>query len=394
MRLIPIPLLAAVVLTACQNASSVPNQTAAVAAPSLAAARQIAVGKTPHGLGAAQGFVYNSNIGENTLSVIDSKTDAVVKTIDFKDGTPGYVKAFHDEKYVLVTDTKKGTLCVLDPARDHAVIQTIPVGASPDKVRVSEDDKQVVVSLVGEPKAVLFTFGEDRTKAPERKDFTIGVANGEHRDAAFDEGWIVSPNNGDNNVSLINLGTGAVQNVSGGNNPGPVGIGSDGESAVVAIAGNAASNTVSLFELPGGTATTLSDVGLSPQDMVVDPELHRAYLTMAGSNEVAVVDYLAKKVVGKVPAGNRPVHIYMAPVMPGAAAKFRVQHDAAVLSHEIWVGNDAGASVTVFDGATLRVKATVSTDNGHHKMAFAGSKAYVSNLNANDVSVVDRTQIQ
>lgn len=394
MRHISLSLLAAVVLTACQNTSTVPNQTAAVAAPSLAAAKQVAVGKTPHGLGAAQGFVYNSNIGENTMSVIDAKTDTVVKTIDFKDGTPGYVKAFHDEKYVLVTDTKKGTLNVLDPAKDHQIIQTLPVGKSPDKIRISEDDKQVVVSLVGEPKAVLFTFGDDRTKTPERKDFTIGVANGEHRDAAFDEGWIVSPNNGDNNVSLINLSTGAVQNVSGGNNPGPVGIGTDGGAAVVAIAGNAASNTVSLFELPGGTATTLSDVGLSPTDMVVDPDLHRAYLTMAGSNEVAVVDYLAKKLVGKVPVGNRPVHIYMAPLMPVATAKFSVKHDAAVLSHEIWVGNDAGASVTVFDGDTLRVKATVATDNGHHKMAFAGTKAYVSNINANNVSVIDRTAIQ
>jgi DNA-binding beta-propeller fold protein YncE len=318
----------------------------------------------------------------------------VVKTINFNDGTPGYVKAFHDEKYVLVTDTKKGTLNVLDPAHDHTIVQTIPVGAAPDKVRISEDDKQVVVSLVGEPRVVMFTFGDDRTQAPQRKDFQVGVASGEHRDAAFDEGWIIAPNNGDNNVSLINLATGAAQTVTGGNNPGPVGIGTDGETAVTAIVGNAASNTISFFELPGGTATTLSDgVGLSPQDMVVDPDLHRAYLTMAGSNEVAVVDYIAKKLVGKVPVGNRPVHIYMAPVMP-SAAPYRVKHDAAVLSHEIWVGNDAGASVTIFDGDSLRVKATVATDAGHHKMAFSGTKGYVSNITANNVSVIDRTQIK
>jgi YVTN family beta-propeller protein len=388
---LPLALAAAFALTACQTATSpVPNQAAGgeSAKPALTAAKQIAVGKTPHGMGAAAGFVYNSNIGENTISVIDAATDAVVKTIPVENGTPGYVKAFHDGKTLLVTDTKQGKLMVFDPAQDHKLLQTIDVGPAPDKIRVDGD--QVLVTLVGEAKAVLLTFEADRAKAPTRKDFAIGAANGEHRDGAFDAGWIVTPNNADNNVSLINLATQAVTNVMGGNNPAPVGVGTTGGAAVAAIVGNTASNTLTVFDLPGGAATTIPGaVGLAPTDMAIDPELHRAYVTMAASNEVAVIDYLAKTLVGKVPTGSRPVHIYMAPVMPTAAAPATPE----ALSHELWVGNDSGDSVTIFDGVSLRVKATVMTDKGHHKMAFSGAKGYVSNITANNVSVIDRTTL-
>jgi len=58
------------------------------------------------------------------------------------------------------------------------------------------------------------------------------------------------------------------------------------------------------------------------------------------------------------------------------------------------VGNDNSASVTVLDGKTLRVKATVATGEGHHKMAFWGTKAYISNIKSNTVAVIDRTQIK
>lgn len=375
----------AAVLAACQGQPAAPAPGAS-AAPTLQAIKQIPVGKGPHGMWAASGFVYNSDTGENRMSVIDPATDTVVATIPFPDGTPGYVKPFNDGKHVLVTDTKKGELVVIDPAQGHKIVQTIPVGSGPDKIRVAEDDKQVIVTLTNESKAVLLTFDADRTKAPARKDFAVGsVAGGEfkHRDAAFAGGWVVNPNSGENNVSLIEVGTGAVTTVSGGNNPAPVAIGMSGGKATVAIVGNAASNTISFFDLPGGAATTISDVGLSPSNSEVDSPLGRAFITMAGSNEVAVLDYVGKKLVGKVAVGKRPVHIYLAPPMPGTA-----------VSHEVFVGNDDGESVTVFDAETLRVKATVMTDKGHHKMAFVGTKAYISNIAANNVSVIDRTQLK
>ncbi|MNS36627.1 hypothetical protein D3C72_688210 [compost metagenome] len=383
-----------------QPSSQTPNgaQAQLVAnAPTLQPIKQITVGKVPHGMSAASGFVYNSNQGGGSISVIDPTTDTVVKEISVADGTPGYTKAFHDGKHVLTLDRKNGTLLVIDPAKDHQVVQTIAVGQGPDRILIDEDDKTVMVALTDESKLVQLTFEADRTKSTVRKDLAVGSvapAASKHRSIDFKHEWAVSPNSGENNVSLLNLVAGTTQTVMAGNSPGPVGIGTAAEQAAVALVGNVASNTISIFALPTYEQTTLSDVGLAPTEMTFDAQLRRAYVTMAGSNDVAVVDYMGKKLVGRVPAGKRPVHIFMAPPIPGTAAYQVAADGTSVLSHEIWVGNDDGGSVTVFDGDTLRVKATLMTGNGHHKMAFVGTKAYVSNLIDGTVSVIDRTQIK
>lgn len=405
-HLIPVVLLTAIATTVigCQAQSSSQIQSgaqsqAAANAPTLQALKQIAVGKTPHGMTAASGFVYNSNQGSASISVIDPATDTVVKEIPVADGTPGYTKAFHDGKHVLTLDRKNGNLLVIDPAKEHQVIQTIAVGQGPDRIIIDEDDKNVMVALTDESKLIQLTFEGDRAKAPARKELAVGSvapAQSKHRSIDFKQGWTVSPNSGENNVSLLNLVAGTTQTVTAGNSPGPVGIGTDSDQAVAAMVGNVASNTLTLFALPSFEATTLSDVGLSPTEMTFDSQLGRAYVTMAGSNDVAVVDYKAKKLVGRVPVGRRPVHIFMAPPMPtsGKYAIARSGSTSTQLSREIWVGNDDGESVTIFDGDTLRVKATVMTGKGHHKMAFVGTKAYISNLIDGTVSVIDRTAIK
>jgi YVTN family beta-propeller protein len=122
---------------------------------------------------------------------------------------------------------------------------------------------------------------------------------------------------------------------------------------------------------------------------MIDEEQGLAYVTMAGSNDVAVVDYIRNRLALRVPVGVRPVHIYMAPDLP--PAKYQVLHGLG--THEAWIGNDGGDSVSVIDGATLKVRATVAVGKGHHKMAFWGDKAYVSNLTDNTVSVIDRRQV-
>jgi YVTN family beta-propeller protein len=403
----------AATLTGCPTpgASQNPGQTnaqtgaqAAADAPTLQASKQITVGASPHGMALAGGYVYNANQGAASISVIDPATDAVIKEVAVPNGSPGYTKAFHDGKHVLVIDSKQGNLLVLDPAKDHAIVQTIAVGKGPDKIAIDEDDKSVLVSLTDESKAILFTFDADRAKAPARQELAVGSvapAQFKHRAIAFMHGWAVVPNSGENNTHLLNPGASTVasagtpaQTVTGGNTPGPVGIGTVSDQAVVALVGNVASNTITLFNLPTFEATTLSNVGLSPNDVIVDAQLKRAFVTMAGSNELTAIDYVGKAVVGRAPTGKRPVHIAMAPVMP-QTARYSVQNDSrAQLSHEIWVGNDDGESVTVVDGETMRVKATVMTGKGHHIIAFAGTKAYVSNLTDNTVSVIDRTAIK
>jgi DNA-binding beta-propeller fold protein YncE len=400
-------LLLATLLGACQTlvpAASDASSPRALAATGLAlsAIQQISVGKSPHGIAVAQGFVYNADTGAGQFSVIDTKTQSVVKTLPVAAGRPGYLKAFHDGRHMLGADTQTGQLLVFDPAQDHRVLQSVLVGQGIDRLVIAPDDRRVWVSLTGEPRIVELTFEADRAKAPARRDIGVGGVAGEqfkHRALAVSADFLVAPNSAENDVSLVNLASGEARRVSGGNNPGPVAIGTTDGVSVAAIVGFKASNAVTLFELPGGKAHPLDEVGLTPSDMGVDARLGRAYVTMSGSNDVAVIDYLAKRLVGRVPVGKRPVHIYAAPALEaaqtGEKAPYALLHgtEAAGL-HEWWVGNDDGGSVTVFDGETLNVKATIATGAGHHKMAFWGRYAYVSNLTDNTVSVIDRDAIR
>lgn len=346
---------------------------------SLKVLKTISVGKTPHGMGQCQGFIYNSNIGDKTISIIDSKTDEVVKTITLlNDGVPGYAKAFHDDKNILVTDTKNGDLLVIDPLQEHKIIQTISVGKSPDKIRISEDDKTVYISLARENKVVSFTFEDDRTKTPIKKEFKVGnmTEKSEHRDLDILDDFLITTNIGDNDVSLVNISTGVEKKLKDGNEPNVVNLAKIDNKTSVAIVGNKASNTVTIFDINSDNKTVLSDVGLSPSESVVIDSLNTIFITMSGSNELIAIDYKTKKIIDKIKTKSRPVHVYSVKKKDG--------------SHELWVGNDAGASVTVINPKTLKVIADIETGKGHHKMAFTNTKSYVSNITDNTITVINR----
>lgn len=374
-------------LAGCQSHSgTTPGTTQPSATPSGTPAQAaIKVGQAPHGMAAAAGFVYNSNSAETTVSVIDTATDTVVKTLSLPSGKPSYIKASHDGQHLFVLSPDAGKVYEYAPAQGHALIQTIEVGPGPDRMQFSEDDSKAWVSITGEDQLTELSFTQGIEKAPQIRKLPTGKNNhsDEHRMLAHGLNWLALPNSADNNVSLILPEKPAgEQNVvfTAGNQPNVVGIGSwDGQDRRLII-GNAASNTVTIADLDTGKSETLAEVGQTPTDIVVDNATSRAFITMAGTNQVAVIDFRAQKLLSKLPTGSRPVHIYLVPASGAQAA-------------EIWVGNDAGDSVTVIDPATSTVKTTIAVGKGHHKMAFSGSKGYVSNITDGTVSVVDRTKL-
>ncbi len=377
-------LLISISLISCgspSNTSQTPNTvtTSNSVKVDYKVSKTITVGKTPHGMAQAGGFIYNSNIGENTISVIDSKTDTIVKTITLVDGVSGYMRVFKDGKNVLVNDTKKGDLLVIDPAQDHKILQTIHIGSGPDKIRILDDDKTVFISLTDEEKVIQLTFEADRSKAPIKKELKVGkMPEGtEHRFLAVSNEWVAVPNIADNDVSLINTMTGVEKRLKDGNEPAVMDISVINNKAENVVVGNTASNTVTIFDINSDNKKTLTDVGLAPTDIVSYPSMNKTFITMSGSNDVAVIDYSTKMLLKRISVGKRPVHIYNA-------------NNAKLNNPEIWVGNDDGDSVTVIDPEKMEVKTTVNVGKGHHKMAFTNDKAYVSNINDNTITVINR----
>lgn len=369
-------------LSACQPTPFSPPQASASAQPTQTLAT-LTVGKAPHGIAATADFVYNSNTGDNTLAVIDAKENKLVKTLSFEQGGPAYLKVTHEQQ-LLVLNAKSGQVHLLDPQQDHQIIHSWEVGSGPDKVLLSEDGKRAYISLTAES-AVAEINLLDRQAAVVKHVVGAGSADGKgHRALAIGQQWLAVPNPGDNNLSLVNLSSGESQTITAGNEPSSLAITSvDGQDQTLII-GNRASNTITFYDLATQQSTTLSDIGLSPTDMVWVPELQRVLVTMAGSNEVAVIDTAKKRLLGKIAVGERPVHIYQAP------AELSIKHEGEDHTTEIWVSNDAGASVSVIDAQSLAVLATHNVGNGHHKMAFAQNKVFVSNITDNTITVVKR----
>ncbi|MFN8672680.1 MAG: hypothetical protein U0457_11460 [Candidatus Sericytochromatia bacterium] len=145
--------------------------------------KTINVGKIPHGITATETFVYNSDTGENTISVIDAKNDELVKKITFENGVPGYVKSFFKHKYLVAFDTKQKKLHIIDPMQDHKIIQSSDLLGTPDKIVFSEDEKSAVISLPNDDKFALVKFQDDLNEfknsygvsTPQEKDLG-GVA--------------------------------------------------------------------------------------------------------------------------------------------------------------------------------------------------------------------------
>lgn len=378
-------------LSACQAPVSLPARPSASAAPEARAVTQtLKVGQTPHGITAAGDFVYNSNSGESTVSVIDARSDSLLPSIDLGEARPAYVIATADGQHVLLLDST-GRLNVI-AAASQQILQQVTLGQGPDKI-VLGSDARVYVSLTGEAAVLQLDFAAGFDVAPQITRLNAGAPQadgGGHRSLAVGQQWLAVPNPGDNDLSLIARANGEMQRIQAGNEPAALAIGGwDGQDQMLLI-GNRASHSLTLHHLATGLAQTLTDVGQSPTEIRLVPELERAFVTMAGSNEVAVIQYRQQRLLGKVSVGQRPVHIYRAPELTDMQLQ-HAGHDHS--APEIWVGNDGGDSVSILDAQTLAVLATVPVGKGHHKMAFAHNKAYVSNISDGTITVIDRQRL-
>ncbi|MBC7545344.1 MAG: YncE family protein, partial [Candidatus Sericytochromatia bacterium] len=237
----------------------------------------------------------------------------------------------------------------------------------------------------------LFRFAASYATAQTVNRFTVGTTAGtpgsKHRDIAFEADYVLIPNTGENNLTLINTATGDQRTIAAGNTPSVVDIAETG-GGLLAVIGNAASNTITLANLPTGNVTTVAG-GQTPTDMTIRADGKVAFITNAGSNDVSVIDLLDRKEIARIPVGKRPVHIYQTP-----PASLSTKHTAGDAKNQIWVLNDDGDSVTVIAGDTYKVLATIAVGKGHHKCAFSPTRAYVTNITSGDVSVIDRTSVK
>lgn len=210
------------------------------------------------------GCAYITNYGSNSVSVIDTSSDAVVATIPVGTGPYG-VAVSSDGSRVYVTNYVGNSVSVIDSG-SNTVIATVPIATRPYGLAVSPNGRWVYV-------------------------------------AAYYS----------NNVSVIDTATNAVVAVVPvGQRPHGIAVNRDNTRVYVA---NYATNNVSVIDVASNTvlATIALPAGSNPMGLTIRPDGSRLYVTGYGNNTLYEIDAASNTVVANVPTGNHPWGVAVSP---------------------------------------------------------------------------------
>lgn len=174
-------------------------------------------------------YVASQEPGHFALVVVDLAARAVVRTIAI-DKPPRDLEFGHDGKALYFTKAGVNAVQVLDPASDKVVAE-VPTGASPHYANFFPGTTLGIVVVQGPGELLLF----DPTTNKRVRSISVGkqphwvTASGDGKTAYV-------PNEGSNDVSIVDLGTGKTTAIAVGNAPRKVVVQPSAGGAKVSIA--------------------------------------------------------------------------------------------------------------------------------------------------------------
>ena len=350
---------------------------------------------------AADPKAYVGNFKDNTVSVIDTRSGAVVATVPVAAGPHGMALSA-DGKTVYVSGDGSSDVSVIDTASDR-VTKTIAVGKSPHGLALTPDGRTLLVGVYGEDRVDFVDTASQSVVA------TVAVPK-PHTLAIRPDGklaYAASQEPGKFLLAVIDLGTRAVvRTVPLDKPPRDLEFGYDGKALYFTQAGinavqvldpatdkvvaqvptGASPHIAKLFRgAPSGTVVVqgpgelqLFDpasyalqraiaVGKQPHWMAATGDGKTIYVTNEGSNDVTVVD-LTNGQTKTIAVGNAPRKVVVQPggAAAGAGAKVSIANFAF-----------APASIAIAPGQSV----TWTNDDGApHGLAFKDGAAGVDVL--------------
>jgi len=240
-------------------------------------------------------FAYIANLGDNTVSVVNTLSDTVVTTIPVGQG-PVSVSVSPDGSRVYVANSTAGTISVISTAT-NTVTATVTVGSFPNYVYVSPDGSLIyavnqtnisVINALTNMVVSTITAGN----APQ------GVAESSDGSKLF----IACEN--DNDISVINTATSNVINsIQAGSDPTGIVLSPDGSKLYVA---NYGSDTVSVINTATNIVVATVPVGINPFGISISPDGLHVYVTNVGSKSLSVINTSTDSVIATVQLYNEP----------------------------------------------------------------------------------------
>lgn len=172
-------------------------------------------------------------------------------------------------------------------------------------------------------------------------------------------------------------------------------------------------NTVVILDAANMNVLKTLSVGDDPAEVSFSPDGKYAFVANGESDNVTVIDAALKTVVKTIPVGDNPVGAWPASnnvmYVDNETGKSITAIDvatlqiirtyqlgftpamAAVVGSELWVTDTQNGKVVIFKTDSDEKTGEITTAAGAHAIAFNTdrTKAYISNQNANSVSVID-----
>ncbi len=242
-------------------------------------------------------FAYITNLGDGSVSVIDTATDSVVATVAAGFGPFG-VAVNPGGNHTYVTNLNGNNVSVIGTAT-NSVVATVPVGVRPLGVAVNPAGSRVYVANGNSNNVSVIDTPTNTVIA------TVVVGTSPIGVAVNPAGTrVYVSNENSNNVSVIETATNTVIATVGlGSKPAGIVFNPAGTRAYVT---NFASNNVSVIDTATTTVIATVVVGTSPVGIAINPTGTRAYVANLTNNNVSVIDTASNTVVATVMVGTLP----------------------------------------------------------------------------------------
>jgi YVTN family beta-propeller protein len=304
------------------------------------------------------GRVYVSNEDEHTVSVLDTKSSALIATIEVGkrprgmklnrhgsrllvalSGLPKCPPTTPDEECAkLERDLKADGVAVVDTAA-RKVVKVLQAGSDPEQFDLSADGKRLFVA--NEDSATVSVVDIESAKIIGR----IPVGREPEGVVTSPDGkWVLVTNESDNSISIVDARTlKVVKSVQVGKRPRDLAFTPD--SAVAYVSGEFDSSLYRIRVPAGEPVERVLQLRKEarPMAVVLDMPRNRLFMSTGRGGTVAVIDLTEPRLVTEIKVGTRPWGIALS-------------EDARWL----YTANGPSNDVSVVDASTLRTVKTIA----------------------------------
>jgi YVTN family beta-propeller protein len=283
---------------------------------------------------AASPFAYVPNQKSGTISVIDTATDTVTKTLSGSGALGKRLQAIDSDvkgDILYVVDAEHNKLFAIDPSND-TVKHSVDIGEDAEGVRLSPSGDMLAVCAEGQHKVLLI---DAKTFQITSRIPTQGK-NPEHCEFAPDKKLLLTSNEGTDNLDVIDLGQKkSVGTIATSGHP--RGAAFIPGTTHVYVAQESA-NAVDVIDLPTRNKIASITTPLRTAGITVSRDGKHVYAAAGGAGSVAVIDVATNKVTHEIKVGQRPWNMALTPD-----------------GKKLYVANGRSNSVSVIDTASLKV---------------------------------------